>query len=71
MKRRPSVARARGDAVFLSAQHRHIKKLTREIREIDRRAGRQDAEARVEIGQRLAEVRARLEHGDWPTPPPS
>jgi hypothetical protein len=58
-------APARASAVLVTRAHRSIRALTREIRDIDRRASHDDTEARVAIGQRLAEVRTKLEHGSW------
>jgi hypothetical protein len=39
--------------------------LTREILGIQRRAGKKNADECVAIGQRIARVKARLEHGEW------
>jgi hypothetical protein len=51
--------------VLFDRSHRDIKRLTARILEIERRVSTDDSLARAEQGQLLAEVHAKLEHGQW------
>src|SRR5688572_21114559 len=49
----------------LPRSHDHIRALTAEIRTLDEEKSRDEVDAVVQIGRRLARVKAHLAHGDW------
>ncbi len=62
-----AAASAGRTSMVVGRRHASVQKLTDQVLELCRTAGRGDVEARVTIGGLLRDVKLTLEHGDWLT----